>query len=121
MIQLPLQQIGTAENITPDHLIAGYCNKTNHTVEIGEFSGEEVAQLYIRDRVASEVRPVKELKGFSKFHLIPGESRSVAFTLTAKELGFYTSQGEFVVEPGTFDVMVGGNSQEGLTGSFELK
>ena len=87
----------------------------------GEFSGEEVAQLYIRDRVASEVRPVKELKGFSKFHLIPGESRSVAFTLTAKELGFYTSQGEFVVEPGTFDVMVGGNSQEGLTGSFELK
>ena len=87
----------------------------------GEFSGEEVAQLYIRDRVASEVRPVKELKGFSKFHLNPGESRSVAFTLTAKELGFYTSQGEFVVEPGTFDVMVGGNSQEGLTGSFELK
>ena len=87
----------------------------------GEFSGEEVAQLYIRDRVASEVRPVKELKGFSKFHLIPGESRSVAFTGTAKELGFYTSQGEFVVEPVTFDVMVGGNSQEGLTGSFELK
>lgn len=87
----------------------------------GEFSGEEVAQLYIRDRVATEVRPVKELKGFSKFHLNPGESRSVAFTLTAKELGFYTSQGEFVVEPGTFDIMVGGNSQEGLTGTFELK
>lgn len=87
----------------------------------GEFSGEEVAQLYIRDRVASEVRPVKELKGFSKFHLNPGESRSVAFTLTAKELGFYTSQGEFVVEPGTFDILVGSNSQEGLTGTFELK
>ncbi len=87
----------------------------------GGFSGEEVAQLYIRDRVASEVRPVKELKGFSKFHLNPGESRSVAFTLTAKELGFYTSQGEFVVEPGTFDILVGSNSQEGLTGTFELE
>ena len=89
------------------------------TVEnIGSIAGEEVVQLYTRDLVASVVRPVKELKGFQKFMLQPGESKTVQFTLTDDELGFYNNLGEFIVEPGDFEVMVGTNSQTGLTGSF---
>ena len=87
----------------------------------GKMAGEEVAQLYIRDKVASVVRPVKELKGFKKFSLQPGESREVEFILTDAELGFYNNSGEFVVEPGEFDVMVGTNSQEGISGKFTRK
>jgi beta-glucosidase len=87
----------------------------------GTVAGEEVAQLYIRDKVGSVVRPVKELKGFEKFMLEPGASKIVTFILTEKELGFFDNEGKFIVEPGEFDVMVGTNSQEGLTGSFELK
>lgn len=87
----------------------------------GQVAGEEVAQLYIRDRVASVVRPVKELKGFEKFSLEPGASKTITFTLTDAELGFYNGNGEFLVEPGVFDVLVGTSSQEGLTGRFELK
>jgi beta-glucosidase len=87
----------------------------------GKYTGEEVAQLYIHDKVASIVRPVKELKGFSKFSLRPGESRQVSFTLTDKELGFYTGEGEFIVEPGGFEVMVGGSSDTVLSGVFIKK
>lgn len=84
----------------------------------GDVAGEEVVQLYIRDLVASVVRPVKELKGFQKIMLQPGESKRVQFTLTDNELGFYNNIGKFLTEPGDFDVMVGTNSQSGLTGSF---
>ncbi len=96
-------------------------NVTVTVTNTGKMDGEEVAQLYIRDRVASVVRPVKELKGFCKLMLKAGESRPVSFTLTAAELGFYNNEGLFVTEPGEFDLMVGGNSQEGLKGSFTLK
>jgi beta-glucosidase len=87
----------------------------------GKVKGEEVVQLYIRDKVASVVRPVKELKGFEKIELAPGESKTVTFTLTEKEIGFYNNDGKFIVEPGEFDVMVGTSSKEGLKGKFELK
>ncbi|MFZ1452014.1 MAG: beta-glucosidase BglX [Ferruginibacter sp.] len=87
----------------------------------GKLEGEEVAQLYIRDKTASVVRPIKELKGFSKFSLKAGEARQVEFILTAAELGFYDNTGTFIVEPGEFDVMVGGNSTEGISGKFTLK
>ena len=80
----------------------------------GKYAGEEVVQLYMRDKVASMVRPVQELKGFKKINLKPGESTQVAFTLTAAELGFYTDKGAFVVEPGEYDIMVGTNSKEYL-------
>jgi len=80
----------------------------------GKYAGEEVVQLYMRDKVASMVRPVQELKGFKKINLKPGESTQVAFTLTAAELGFYTDKGVFVVEPGEYDIMVGTNSKEVL-------
>ncbi len=87
----------------------------------GKFAGEEVTQLYIRDKVASIVRPVKELKGFQKFKLNAGESKMIEFILTDAELGFYTGTGKFIVEPGEFEVMVGTNSQKGLVGKFIKK
>lgn len=87
----------------------------------GERFGEEVVQLYIRDRAATVVRPTKELKGFEKTGLEPGESRTVAFRLTPKELGFYMPDGKFVTEPGTFDIMVGPNSEDLLQTKIEWK
>lgn len=87
----------------------------------GQVAGEEVTQLYIHDKAASVARPVKELKGFEKFMLEPQASKTITFTLTNAELGFYDNQGKFIVEPGMFDVMVGTSSIKGLSGSFELK
>lgn len=84
----------------------------------GRLAGEEVAQLYIRDKVASIVRPVKELKGFKKIKLDAGEVKKIEFILTDAELGFYNSKGEFVMEAGEFDIMVGTSSETGLTGKF---
>ncbi|WP_434978102.1 beta-glucosidase BglX [Daejeonia sp. YH14] len=87
----------------------------------GNVSGKEVVQLYIHDEFASVVRPVRELKGFELVELKPGESRVLHFTLTGKELGFYNAQNEFIIEPGTFKVMIGGNSDANLTASFTLE
>lgn len=86
----------------------------------GKRFGEEVVQLYIRDRFASVSRPVRELKGFEKIGLKPGERRRVVFRLSDAELGFYDGRGRFVVEPGVFDVFVGGSSAASLSESFEL-
>lgn len=84
----------------------------------GELQGEEVVQLYLRDRIASITRPVQELKGFQKISLEPGESQTVTFTLSEAELGFYNNSGDFIIEPGEFDVMVGGSSATTLKKSF---
>jgi len=84
-------------------------------------AGEEVVQLYIQDKVSSIVRPVKELKGFKKVMLKAGEFKQIDFTLTNKELGYYNNEGQFIVEPGEFGVMVGTNSADGLISSFIIK
>ena len=84
----------------------------------GNVAGAEVVQLYIRDPVASVVRPVKELKGFTKVNVAPGERQTVRFTLGPRELGFYNQDMQWVVEPGVFRVWVGWSSDEGLEGSF---
>jgi beta-glucosidase len=86
----------------------------------GAMAGEEVAQLYIRDVVASRVRPVKELKGFQKVLLAPGESRKLIFDLPITDLGFYDAEMQYVVEAGQFKVWVGGSSIAGLEGEFWL-
>ena len=83
-------------------------------------AGDEVVQLYLRDLAASVTRPVKELKGFSRVTLNPGEKRRVTFTLTAEELGFWNGDRRFVVEPGAFKVMVGNNSVDLLEANFEV-
>ena len=85
----------------------------------GNRAGKEVVQLYIRDRVASISRPVRELKGFQKVSLEPGERKIVNFTLTASELGFYNGDGEFLVESGVFDIFVGGSSTAELAVSVD--
>ncbi len=86
----------------------------------GSVKGEEVVQLYIRDLVATYARPVKELKGFSKINLDAGESQTLTFTLTSKELGYFYPNGDYRVEPGLFKVFVGGNSVDLLENEFEL-
>ena len=87
----------------------------------GNVDGKEVVQLYINDPVASIVRPIKELKGFEPVDLKKGETKTIQFTLTEKELGFYDNDGKFLVETGFFNIMVGWNSNEGLTSKFELQ
>jgi beta-glucosidase len=87
---------------------------------VGKRTGDEVVQLYIRDKVASVTRPVKELKGFQRVTLRPGETRRIEFTLGAKELGFYNRSMSFVVEPGEFTVMVGPNSEQLIEAKLEV-
>jgi len=86
----------------------------------GNRAGQEVVQLYIRDLVGSVTRPVKELKGFKKIFLNPGETKTVTFNLSQDNLKFYNRQMNFVVEPGEFKVWVGPNSAEGLESGFEI-
>lgn len=87
----------------------------------GNYDGKEVVQLYIHDEFATLARPVKELKGFELIELKKGETKTVMMTLTDKELGFYDNDGNYLVEPGTFKIMVGGSSDKGLESGFELK
>lgn len=88
----------------------------------GRREGDEVVQIYTRDVAASRVRPVKELKGFRRVTLQPGERRTLTFRLTPAELGFYDDSMRFVVEPGVFKVMAGRGSAdpEMLEATFEV-
>jgi beta-glucosidase len=86
----------------------------------GRRAGDEVVQLYIRDPVASMTRPVKELKGFQRVSLKPGEKRRVEFVLGPEHLGFWNREMRYVVEPGEFRVMVGSNSAEVIEARFEV-
>jgi beta-glucosidase len=78
----------------------------------GTMTGDEVVQLYIRDVISSVTRPVKELKGFERVTLSPGEIESVSFTISSKELAFYNAAMEFTVESGEFEIMVGNSSRD---------
>ena len=78
----------------------------------GNYDGEEIVQLYVADKVASMVRPVKELKGFQKVFIPKGQTKRVEFKLNVKDLGFWNDLMQYVVEPGTFEIMVGTNSEE---------
>ena len=87
----------------------------------GERAGTEVAQLYIRDPACSAgPRPVRELKGFQKILLQPGETRAVNFTLTSHDLGCYDKKGNWVVKPGRFQLWVSKDSASGEPVEFEL-
>jgi beta-glucosidase len=97
-----------AEHIGPE-------GKTSVSVEVrnsGKIRGDEVVQLYIHDRVSSVTRPVKELRGFLRVNLQPGESKTVEFALGPEELSFLDRDMHRVVEPGTIDILVGTNSME---------
>jgi beta-glucosidase len=101
--------------------------ETNETVDVsveienvGTRNGDEVVQLYIRDVVASVTRPVRELKGFKRVTLAPGEKQRVAFTLAPRQLALYNRDMRLVVEPGEFKVFVGTSSVGGLEASFQV-
>ena len=87
----------------------------------GERPGDEVVQMYVRDRVSSVTRPVRELKGFRKIHLGPGESATVSLPIGPDELSFTNIRKEWVVEPGEFDIHVGNSSREHDLTSVVLK
>jgi beta-glucosidase len=111
------------DNLAISTLEAAVDGKVNVSVDVtntGNVDGEEVVQLYISDVVASRVRPVKELKGFKKILLQPGQCENVNIELNIRELGFYNEKLEYVVEPGLFKVYVGPNSREGLEGEFNV-
>ncbi len=78
----------------------------------GERRGDEVVQLYIRDPQASITRPVRELKGFKRITLEPGQTETVAFDLHTNQLGFYNHEMAYAVEPGTIEIMVGTSSAD---------
>ncbi len=86
----------------------------------GKVAGKEVVQLYIRDLVGSVTRPVKELKGFEKIYLEPGESKTVSFNITEETLSFYRHDMTFGTEPGDFHVFIGGCSTTKNMASFTL-
>ena len=106
----------SAEKIKP----SGYITIRAKVKNASKIKGDEVAQLYIRDMVASLTRPVKELKGFERITLNPGEIKEVEFTLGPEHLGFYNRHMEYIVEPGKFKVWIGPDSQEGLETIFEI-
>lgn len=87
---------------------------------VGKVAGEEVVQWYIRDWVGSVTRPVKELKGFEKILLQPGESKTVKLNITSEVLSFYRADMSWGVEPGKFSVMVGTKSANVLAKDFVL-
>jgi beta-glucosidase len=104
------------EKVEMDQTVTVQAQVTN----TGARAGDEVVQLYVRDLLGSVSRPVKELKGFERIHLEPGEKRLVAFSLKAEDLAFYDREMNLTTEPGEFQVWVGPNSAEGLEGRFEL-
>lgn len=87
---------------------------------VGARAGDEIVQLYTRDLAASLARPVKELKGFQRISLQPGEKKTVQFQVKAEALGFYNWNLEYVVEPGEFQLWIGPSSAAGLEGKFVL-
>jgi beta-glucosidase len=87
----------------------------------GTRRGVEVAQLYVRDLVGSRTRPVKQLRGFQRVELAPGESRELTFSLRASDLAFYTASGTWEAEAGAFKVFVGGNSRDVQEAGFTLR
>jgi beta-glucosidase len=103
--------------MTRDEKIVASVDVTN----TGDYDGDEIVQLYIRDLVGSVARPVMELKGFERIHLKKGETKTVIFTIDEELLRFYNSELQFVSEPGEFQLMVGPNSRDVQTLLFSLE
>lgn len=89
---------------------AGETKVSVHVTNTGKRLGDEVVQLYIRDEMSSVTRPLKELRGFRRISLDPGKTQTVEFALGFDALSFLNRDMHRVVEPGTFKIMLGGNS-----------
>ena len=106
----------SAQKLDMNGTLTASVNVTN----TGKYAGAEVAQLYIRDKVGSVTRPVKELKGFERIFLQPGETKTVTFNLPVSDLAFWNIDMKRAVEPGEFTLWIGTNSEEGLSADFEV-
>ena len=98
----------------------GVLTASVNVTNTGAYPGGEVVQLYIRDLVGSTTRPVKELKGFERIYLQPGQTRTVTFKIAPEMLKFYNYDLQYVVEPGDFSIMIGPNSRDVQTASIRL-
>ncbi|MDO5980201.1 glycoside hydrolase family 3 N-terminal domain-containing protein [Flavivirga spongiicola] len=99
-------------NLEKTHIDKNESTRLSVNVEnTGNVSGHEVVQMYIHDCVSSVTRPVKELKGFEKVYLKPGETKTITLDITPKELAYWDAGMNFVVDPGTFNIMVGTSSK----------
>ena len=87
----------------------------------GQRDGDEVVQLYIHQQASSIARPVKELRGFQRIHLKAGEQRRVTFCIDREQLQYLNAQGEPVLEPGIFDIMIGTNSEDTLSQTLKVQ
>jgi beta-glucosidase len=87
----------------------------------GEREGDEVAQLYLRQDTSSVETPERSLKGFTRIHLKPHETRTVSFDVPQSELAIWNAEGKWVTESGTFTVWIGGDSRADLATHFTLK
>lgn len=120
MTEAPLYSFGFGLSYTSfgySNLNVRKINNTSYVAEVtitntGNFDGDEVAQLYIRDEVASTVRPVKQLKHFSRINLKKGQSKTVSFELSEKDFTIIDQKMERIVEPGKFTIMVGSSSED---------
>jgi beta-glucosidase len=110
-LQLSARSIAPGESLTASVQIANE----------GPVAAEEVVQLYLRDLVGSVTRPVKELKGFQRVRLAPGESRRVSFTVGPDALAFYGAEMKFAAESGDFHLWIGGSSRADLQAAFTLR
>nr|AGS54238.1 periplasmic beta-glucosidase [uncultured bacterium contig00163] len=106
---------------SPEMAMDGTIEASVTVSNTGKYAGEEVVQLYIRDLVGSVTRPVKELKGFKKILLKPGESKEVKFTVTPNMLAFYNADLQFAAEPGDFHVFIGESSATNNKAAFTMK
>lgn len=102
--------ISDTDNLSLDEICNGKFFKISVNVKnIGEYDGKETVQLYIRDKVASMMRPMRELKGYKKVMIHKGETANLEFELGYDKLGFYTDTGKYIVEKGEFEIYVGEN------------
>jgi beta-glucosidase len=99
----------------------GRARVTTSVTNTGGRAGDEVVQLYVHDRVSSVTRPVQELRGFERVSLAPGESKTVTFTLGPEALSLIDEDMRRVVEPGTFDVLVGASSEVTQRATLEVE
>jgi beta-glucosidase len=111
-----------ATRLSGDTVKNGVITATATVANAGKQAGTEVVQLYLRDLACSfGARPVRELKGFQRVNLQPGESREISFTLTAHDLGCWSADGNWVVEPGRFELVIAPDAASGAMVGFRLE
>lgn len=99
----------------------GNVQVTVNVTNTGAIAGDEVAQLYVREDVSSVETPERALKGFSRIHLEPGETKAVQFDVPQSQLAVWNAEKKWVVEPGAYTIWVGDSSQASLTAAFRLQ